>query len=46
MLADARLNAALDAAVPASVKLSVHDAYSATGAGLIVRLLTFRCSFI
>ena len=35
MLADARLNAALDAAVPASVKLSVHDAYSATGAGLI-----------
>lgn len=39
MLTDARYNAALDAVTPTSgasnVKLSVHDAYSATGASII-----------
>lgn len=35
MLTDARLNAGLDAAIPNSVKLSVHNAYSATGANII-----------
>lgn len=36
MLTDTRINAALDAVTPStSVKLSVHDAYSATGANLI-----------
>ena len=36
MLTDTRINAALDAVTPTtSVKLSVHDAYSATGASMV-----------